>query len=100
MRMRVAAGAAPRMTVAGIDAGEVLEASFSERADAVFHGIRFAAPGFTGVVHGVDLGGGRRRAGARLEVQLVRRGGSLVGAGMNFLGDDTLPVVIRLERER
>ncbi len=100
IRMSVVADAPPRMTVAGIDAGEVLEASFSERADATLHGIRFAAPGFTGIVHGVDLDGGRRRAGARLEVQLVRRGGALVGAGMNFLGDDTLPVVIRLERER
>ncbi len=99
LRVEVAPDGTARWSFDGI-APVVLEAaSFATGREAVFRGIRFAPPGLVGTLPGIDLVRGEVREGARLEIQLAPRDGALVGAGTDFLGDDMVPVVIRLMPE-
>lgn len=99
LEVEVAADGKTRWGFAGLAPVALEDAAFTTGPETVFRGIRFAPSGLVGRLPGVDLVHGELRGDARLEIQLVPRGEALLGGGTNYLGDDMVPVVIRLERE-
>lgn len=99
LEVETTADGSTRWRFAGLAPVALDGAAFSSGPETHLHGIRFAPPGLVGTLPGVDLIRGELRDGARLEIQLSPRGPELVGGATNYLGDDMVPVVIRLERE-